>query len=1115
MTTILWMITATAHMLPALLPPMAPGAKLKAYKVLDSNGWGDGSWIIGAIELSVMDDVDIINLSLGGQGHADDPMSLAIDNANAAGMICVVAAGNNGPNYKTIDSPGASRSAITVGASDDHNSLASFSSRGPSNVIYGMKPDMLAPGVSITSPIPQNGYASWDGTSMATPHIAGVAALMLEWQPDLTPTTLKSRLMQSAMDLGYNPFEQGAGRVRPVKALEDPQLIVAPASLGFGAVDISQNIWTSTKTFNIINTSGESKNINLTLDGQLPNGAEVIIIPDDANLLPNESMAITVTLTIDNLTLPYMQPETPAYFESINVVTQGFSYSLPFSFAKKPHLRLIFDEAPFFFNVFCRSGAFYFNSYYWPGNDVTIDLPGNGTYDIFVNFTDYKSFAIIEAHEVNGFSTIQIDRAISKNHIQLLTIDNAGDTITPTTGMDHIFTWREDNMGAWGTLGIFFDQEYFFVERNFSDFSLYQWQWNGFYMSDEDGKNYVFGGSLDVCNEDVSYHFEPQDFLEYDFNYHNLNDADEIVVMPSLLEFIFMQDDPNIYPLSHPFKQNYLISPHFGGASGQGFIKRIFKYDGPDFEMNEENLIYSSPTYLFSESRGLDLASSYYDIGANDIKTDLVPFSSKTINMGADPINWNGLLWKSQDNVVIPQIFRSFNWHLGESIKLNSILYRIKQQNQTIASGNLFDDYYVYGNYDGHISLGLPQGNCTLELDSPLYTISGRSGKGTMRARFNSSFTQSTSYYPGIKNLYVTSGNIPTNILQTGNDNQVHFGLKTNSSTSGNPPITPNLYFKHESHTNWNNAALIQQAGDFQTTIPDFFAEGYYDLKLELINQSDTLEYELKPAFYKIGQQFADPEIFVVGGGGSYCQEMDPTYAHITLTGSEMYLTYQLFKNNQPIGQLVVGNGLPLIWPNLSAGTYQIKAFNGQQWFDMDSSAVIVEHALPEINCNNISVDSLNVEDESILLFGATPEGGYFSGPGVNENNFFSPSTAGIGNHLLEYTYTDTLSGCSNSCQFSVMVISIVEVYRDERAVIKLYPNPAKTNLQIQFAILDTGIVNTTYSLNDLRGSLKLYGKLSQGENCINVSSLKNGLYLLEVFTDEERLTTLKVLVHK
>ena len=224
---------------------VAPNATLLAYKALDANGNGYSSAIIAAIDAAANPDgspatndgARVINLSLGGWGDPDDPMSQAVDNVTAAGVTVVAAAGNSGPNEQSILSPGTARRAITVGASDKLDRAAAFSSRGP--VIWPggaiLKPDLVAPGVAICS---TRWSSSWtgsecldtrhvalSGTSMATPHVAGVAALLLQKNPGWTPVNVKMALRSTALNLQLPRVTQGYGRVR---ALNASQLSHAP-----------------------------------------------------------------------------------------------------------------------------------------------------------------------------------------------------------------------------------------------------------------------------------------------------------------------------------------------------------------------------------------------------------------------------------------------------------------------------------------------------------------------------------------------------------------------------------------------------------------------------------------------------------------------------------------------------------------------------------------------------------------------------------------------------------------------------------------------------------------------------------------------------------------------
>ena len=211
----------------------APDAYLYNVKVLNSGGWGYDSWIVAGIEWAVDHGADIISMSLGGSPAGppeEDPMALALEAATEHDVVCVVAAGNSGFGYFSLGSPAYDPKIITVGATTETNELADFSSRGPEQFELHAKPDILAPGACIVAAFAgftdvvffgwQVFYWELSGTSMATPHVAGSAALLLQAFPGATPYAVKSAMMLGAQDLGLDPMAQGAGLLDVTKARE-------------------------------------------------------------------------------------------------------------------------------------------------------------------------------------------------------------------------------------------------------------------------------------------------------------------------------------------------------------------------------------------------------------------------------------------------------------------------------------------------------------------------------------------------------------------------------------------------------------------------------------------------------------------------------------------------------------------------------------------------------------------------------------------------------------------------------------------------------------------------------------------------------------------------------
>ncbi|MEU1601017.1 S8 family serine peptidase [Streptomyces sp. NPDC005708] len=226
---------------------VAPGAKIISGKVLDDDGYGDDSGILAGMEWAAQQGADIVNLSLGGIDTPDiDPLEAEVNKlSEQKGILFAIAAGNDGElGDRTIGSPGSAADALTVGAVDDNDRLASFSSRGP-GLDGAIKPDVTAPGVNITAAaapgslidkeVGENpaGYLTISGTSMATPHVAGAAAILKQEHPDWTFAELKSALTGSAKGGNYTPFQQGSGRIAVDKAIKQT-VLADPSSVSFG-----------------------------------------------------------------------------------------------------------------------------------------------------------------------------------------------------------------------------------------------------------------------------------------------------------------------------------------------------------------------------------------------------------------------------------------------------------------------------------------------------------------------------------------------------------------------------------------------------------------------------------------------------------------------------------------------------------------------------------------------------------------------------------------------------------------------------------------------------------------------------------------------------------------
>ena len=276
-------ITGTGEASDGRYTGVAPDARLLVGKVCQANGCPESA-ILAGMEWAASSGATVVNLSLGGLDTAgDDPLESAVDQLSAQhGTLFVIAAGNDGSDgAETVGSPASADAALAVGAVDDQDAIASFSSRGPRVGDAALKPEIVAPGVQIMAARSRyssrgeagSSYTELSGTSMATPHVAGAAAVLAQQHPDWTGQQLKAALMGSAKPLaGVNVYEQGAGRVDLARAVTQSVHSV-PASVSAGrAAWPHEDDPQVTRTLTYRNPGSSSVTLTLTAEGADPDG---------------------------------------------------------------------------------------------------------------------------------------------------------------------------------------------------------------------------------------------------------------------------------------------------------------------------------------------------------------------------------------------------------------------------------------------------------------------------------------------------------------------------------------------------------------------------------------------------------------------------------------------------------------------------------------------------------------------------------------------------------------------------------------------------------------------------------------------------------------------------
>ncbi|GAB3802233.1 S8 family peptidase [Virgibacillus kimchii] len=330
---------------------VAPEADLINAKVLNAAGSGAISDIIEGMEWAAQEGASILNMSLGG-GVTDgtDPMSEAVDTISEEyNVLFVISAGNSGPGDESVTTPGAADYALTVGAFDKDGELASFSSRGPRIGDYAITPHITAPGVAIQAaradgtsmgtPI-DDYYTAANGTSMAAPHVAGVAALYAQKQQengDFDAEMIKSALVSTAgPSEDYTTFEQGGGLVDAARALSQ-DIFAETATLDMGYFEYPHDdLDPVTDTLTYFNGAEEAVTLELSVDVQ---DADAFPVPESMIELSDEEITVEAGETADiEVTVHPAEGELGLYGGYITAASEEEEVLLhtPIGFYKEP-----------------------------------------------------------------------------------------------------------------------------------------------------------------------------------------------------------------------------------------------------------------------------------------------------------------------------------------------------------------------------------------------------------------------------------------------------------------------------------------------------------------------------------------------------------------------------------------------------------------------------------------------------------------------------------------------------------------------------------------------------------------------------------------------------------
>jgi subtilisin family serine protease len=823
------------------LKGVAPDARLMAFKVLDKNGSGYDSWILAGIERSVdpdqnpatNDHVNVVNMSLGRLADGPDALSEAVENAVSAGIVFAVAAGNDGA-YQTIASPGIAPSAITVGATDASDALASFSSKGPARGTYTLKPDLVAPGVGIYSLAPGGKYVSLNGTSMASPHVAGAAALMLQMHPSWTPLQVKSALMENTKSLALGPYDVGTGRLDVLQAIRST-FSVSPASVSLSMVDLGTPVVSTSFQLTVSNYSGSQKTYYLSQSGDLGSPALTTTI-DQPTLTLNAGASQVVTVNISITTANLVIKNLPdLYLGYINLTDNVNSVKVPVGLPNPQHLKLQFTS-PLPQAVFI-SGVdnYFFNAYSVSNQNLDAIIP-QGKFDIISIYGN--SYVVRENVSVPQTADISIAKSEAVNQLVFQPVDENGKRIILNPSMlgeVSLSCLVQGGAGFFSFTGGMIDT------LNLSALSS-RWKWS-FRLNDftpGSKKLYNLGYSDSGATQSKIITNRPEDLVavQYDFD-HQPNTLVSIQNVVSVALTGIAISSFNTYGKNIPadFTEYFQKMNKTGGNVFTNHVITATEASGYNFETQRFSL-YANDSIVYRQG-----------VFGQATESSTLQGTSLKIRPGDTMLQWGSMMYNEATAISINPSYQNghFNNNRGDKI-LDKVKYTLSNGSGVLKSGYTLNPSSLFI-LPGERSLqlkGLSAGAYTLQMDYEAHQVQGKFGKATSLMTFNTQLSDNIP--PVLTEFELRVDDHLTNQFSPGDDAIISLSLADYCALcSTNGIASYSLLYKKLEDSNWTQLPVTN---GYSVSLPSGLTNGFYSLQVNgTDNAGNSLTYSLEPAF--------------------------------------------------------------------------------------------------------------------------------------------------------------------------------------------------------------------------------------------------------------------------
>jgi subtilisin family serine protease len=856
------------------LKGIAPEAKLIAIKVCNETGYCTTTDIIQGLEYALNPDnnsatndgADIVNMSLGSTSE-DALLTNAVNNLVDMGVVVVVSAGNDGPDDDTfasasqnlIGSPADSEKAITVAASSGNSNIADFSTRGyPVSGVELLKPEVAAPGVSIKSTVPGGGYAVKSGTSMSSPMVAGVIALLKQISPDKTPAQLKSAIMTTAAPIVYDIRAEGVGLVNALAAAQLPIYYQTPV-LNYGAVDFTQDFIDTSLSLTIENPGEEDLVASISFEGGSNPALDFSVTQPTVSVPAGESIQIDVRLVLNVDAVP-ISIESPAIGALMRVDVAGLTTRIPAIIFHRSFIDITFTD---YSNNYADLNFMGQHGSTWHNIWSPISLAGQ-TKRIFMAPDEYDLFTTSSQKNEKNYDNsafLFYDNLKLENSISL--------EVSPKHAI-HNLVFDIDNPDGGklsGDVGLIGDKDkqvrLSIYDKTtgdivINDFLTFFYGGEKTFAFSAFPKGYIFNVFSDLQNEqhsefihfshrfespiiaDIPVSINADEFQKVQFDFNTGNFLRQPVVLPflyyrsNLYDGFGLNGSAPFWPLDEEVNSLvYYLTPIGEEFRYIYFSNRIQSEDGAEHPQ------FSSPYFKINQDKKL----VFYNFYSNEIVKELDESESYRLSIGKLLPFWVGEVRKNEENSFVYRFTDNdglaFYQDTDFSFWLGNVIFRTNNIESIVP--NRYAKLLADGNTQD-IKLPNQTGNVQTEIVFNDYVIEERSSQISTALSFDLDNAQFRP--PAIKNLQITSNGLPTHQLQCGKGSVI---IEFKNSDVAENLI---LSIKSSEVEGWQDLTVILQNGLVNADLSGLGA-GFYDLRFTATNAAgNSLTYKAQPAFH-------------------------------------------------------------------------------------------------------------------------------------------------------------------------------------------------------------------------------------------------------------------------